>query len=346
MEDLRLVQQQAGAILDATTKVPLSFNSDREIETTLANGVALSDRSHWGLLQIKGEDRLRYLHNQSTNDFEKLSIGQGCETVFVTSTARTIDLATAYLTEDSVLVLISPNRREELFRWLDRFIFPFDKVELKDISAEFAIFNLIGTQSSNLLAKLDIHNFRDRADFCHELVKFNDITVRLAVGNGLILPGYTILVPQENAAELWTQLTAAGAIPFGEKVWEQLRIQQGRPKPDWEITEDYNPLEAGLWHTISFEKGCYIGQETIARLNTYKGVKQKLWGLKLDRSIAPGTPITVENNRVGILTSCTKTADGILGLGYIRTKAGDIGLKVRVGEATGEVIALPYLHHE
>ena len=73
-----------------------------------------------------------------------------------------------------------------------------------------------------------------------------------------------------------------------------MRIQQGRPKSDRELTEDYNPLEAGLWQTISFEKGCYIGQETIARLNTYKGVKQKLWGIKLDRSVSPQTPIFVD----------------------------------------------------
>jgi folate-binding protein YgfZ len=265
--------------------------------------LTIYDRSDWGLLQIKGEGRLRYLHNQSTNNFESLSVGKGCETVFVTSTARTIDLTTAYVTEDAVLVLISPNRREELFKWLDKFIFPFDKVELKDISAEFAVFNLIGIQSSDLLEKFGIENWKDRSLYSHELVEFDGITARFAVGNGLAISGYTIIVSQENREKLWTQLTTAGAIPVDEDAWEQLRIQQGRPKPDRELTEDYNPLEAGLWHTLSFEKGCYIGQETIARLNTYKGVKQKLWGIKLDRSIDPGTSITVEDNKVGILTT-------------------------------------------
>jgi tRNA-modifying protein YgfZ len=308
--------------------------------------LTIYDRSHWGLLQIKGEDRLRYLHNQSTNNFERLSVGEGCETVFVTSTARTIDLATTYITEDAVLVLVSTNRREALFKWLDKFIFPFDRVELKDVSADFAVFNLIGIESSNLLEQFGIENLPDRSLYSHELVKFDGIAARLAVGSGLTVPGYTIIVSQENGENLWTKLTTAGAITIDENAWEQLRIQQGRPKPDRELTEDYNPLEAGLWHTISFEKGCYIGQETIARLNTYKGVKQKLWGIKLDRSIEPGTFITVEDNKVGVLTSCTKTPEGSLGLGYIRTKAGGVGLKVRVGEATGEVIDLPYLHHE
>jgi hypothetical protein len=343
MDDLRIVQQQAGGILDDATNIPLRFKTNQSISE---DEVALYDRSHWGLLQIKGEDRLRYLHNQSTNDFEKLSIGEGCETVFVTSTARTIDLGTAYVTEDAVIILISANRRADLFKWLDKFIFPFDKVQLTDISEEFAVFNLIGSQSSNLLKTLNIQNLGDRINNHHQLITVDDIEFRLAVGNGLAIPGYTIIVARQHATELWTKLTNSGAIPIGEDIWEQWRIQQGRPKPDSELTEDYNPLEAGLWHTLSFEKGCYIGQETIARLNTYKGVKQKLWGIKLDKSIAPGTPITVEDSKVGVLTSCTQTSEGILGLGYIRTKAGDIGLQVSVGEATGKVIDLPYLNHQ
>ena len=86
-------------------------------------GVAVCDRSHWGRIQVSEGDRIRFLHNQSTNDFQRLKPGQGCDTVFVTSTARTIDLATAYVMEDAVLLLVSPNRREKLMKWLDQYIF-------------------------------------------------------------------------------------------------------------------------------------------------------------------------------------------------------------------------------
>ncbi|MGD1921868.1 MAG: YgfZ/GcvT domain-containing protein, partial [Pleurocapsa sp.] len=120
----------------------------------------------------------------------------------------------------------------------------------------------------------------------------------------------------------------------------------GRPKSDFELTEDYNPLEAGLWQTISFEKGCYIGQETIARLNTYNGVKQKLWGIKLDRSVTTQTPIMIENKKVGVLTSYTNTDKGNYGLGYVRTKAGGAGLQVQVGEAKGELVSVPFITHK
>lgn len=132
---------------------------------------------------------------------------------------------------------------------------------------------------------------------------------------------------------------------MGDRVWEQLRIEQGRPTPDHELTDDYNPLEAGLWQTISFEKGCYIGQETIARLNTYKGVKQQLWGIRLQAPVEPGTVVMLGEEKVGKLTSFTQTAQGAFGLAYIRTKAGGVGLKVLLGEVEGEIVDVPFLIH-
>jgi hypothetical protein len=159
----------------------------------------------------------------------------------------------------------------------------------------------------------------------------------------LATPGYTLIVPADGAATVWSKLIETEAIPLSDRVWEQLRIQQGRPVPERELTEDYNPLEAGLWHTLSFNKGCYIGQETIARLNTYKGVKQYLWGIRLNTPAEPGSVITVGEEKVGKLTSYTDTENGPFGLGYIRTKAGGAGLQVQVGETTGEVVDVPFL---
>ncbi len=180
----------------------------------------------------------------------------------------------------------------------------------------------------------------------HQLLTVNDLEVRVAIGNGLGLPGYTLIAAAPDGAKLWETLTEAGATPMGDRVWQELRIAQGRPFPDCELTEDYNPLEAGLWKTISFNKGCYIGQETIARLNTYKGVKQRLWGIRLQAPAQPGTIITVDDDKVGKLTSVTETDSGIFGLAYIRTKAGGIGLKVKVGDIEGEIVDVPFLTHE
>jgi folate-binding protein YgfZ len=348
IQELRDLQLKNGAIFESVfdVAIPVSFGNDAAAIQAARQGVAVVDLSHWGLLKISGDDRLRYLHNQSTNDFQKLKPGQGCDTVFVTSTARTLDLATAYVTEDAVLILVSPNRRQPLMEWLDRYIFPMDRVELKDISNEAAIFSLIGFKSDTLLKALSDEIPIDETYASHHEQQLEGINLRLAIGNGLVLPGYTLIISANNAARLWQALTEAGAIPMGDRVWEQLRIQQGRPMPDCELTEDYNPLEVGLWQAISFDKGCYIGQETIARLNTYKGVKQQLWGIHLSAYVEPGTTVTVEDEKVGKLTSISETEQGVFGLAYIRTKAGGVGLKVQVGEVEGEVIEVPFLTHD
>lgn len=342
---LKEVQAAAGAIFDEAG-VALSFNNDEEALGAVENGVAICDRSNWGVIKITGSDRLRYLHNQSTNDFEKLKPGEGCDTVFVTSTARTLDLATAYATEDAVIILVSPHRCQQLLAWLDKFIFPFDKVELENISQKYAVFSLIGVESNNLLSKLFVDEIPNSESGKHKTLNISDIPVLVAVGSGLVTPGYTLILKQEHSAKIWSELVNNGGIPIGDRLWESLRIQQGRPKSDFELTEDYNPLEAGLWQTISFEKGCYIGQETIARLNTYNGVKQKLWGIKLDQPVALQTPITIEDKKVGVLTSYTNTDKSHYGLGYVRTKAGGEGSQVQVGEAKGKLVSVPFITHK
>ncbi|NJK40436.1 MAG: folate-binding protein YgfZ [Acaryochloridaceae cyanobacterium SU_2_1] len=301
-------------------------------------------RSHWGRLEFQDQDRLAFLHNQSTNAFKTLQPGQGCETVFVTATARTIDLATAYITEDSVLVVVSPHRRQQLLDWCDRYIFFGDKVKITDVTTSTATFSLIGPQSAALLNRLGLATLPEMPH-SHQLALINDQPLRLAQGSGLVTPGFTLILDQAHAADLWQTLTEQGACPLGEQVWQQLRIRQGRPQPESELTEDYNPLEVGLWQSISFDKGCYIGQETIARLNTYQGVKQRLWGVQLSQGVDPGTVMRVADQKVGLLTSCVATPQGWFGLGYVKTKAGGAGTEVSLADQRGQLLDLPFVTH-
>ncbi|WP_414541767.1 YgfZ/GcvT domain-containing protein [Nostoc sp. CCY0012] len=317
--------QDATAIQAATTKV------------------AVCDRSFWGRIRVSDVDRIRFLHNQSTNDFQSRKPGQGCDTVMVSSTARTIDLVTAYILEDAVLLLVSPSRRESLIQWLDRYIFFADKVQLTDVTDDTATFSLIGPESDAVIKHLGAGAIIGQPDGNH-LVLDNQVIV--AVGSGLATPGYTLILPVAEKEKLWQQIIELGVVELSDRAWDTLRILQGRPAPDAELTDDYNPLEVGLWQTISFNKGCYIGQETIARLNTYKGVKQYLWGIRLNAPATVGSAIAIQDEKVGKLTSYTETTDGYFGLGYIRSKVGGVGLKVQVGETEGEVVDIPFVSHQ
>ena len=335
----RDLQTAQGAEFDLPQKPPLSFGNDAAALAAVTTGVVLVDRSHWGILEMTGADRLRFIHNQTTNAFTQRQPGEGCDTVFVTSTARTLDLATVYLTEETLWIVTSPGQDQPLLDWMDRYIFPADKVHLANRSGEMGIFSLIGPSSHGLVQSLGAALFPESPYGQHQFLA--DLGWWVAVGSGLGWPGYTLFGPMAHAAEVWQRCCQAGAIPAGERLWEQWRIQQGRPIPGAELTDEVNPLEAGLWHTLSFDKGCYIGQETIARLNTYRGVKQQLWGLRLSQWAEPGEPLVLGEEKVGRITSVVDTETGVLGLGYLRTKAGGAGLTVTVGSATAQVVDVP-----
>ncbi|MFQ3616534.1 MAG: folate-binding protein [Cyanobacteriota bacterium] len=315
--------------------------------TAARNGAVVYDASNWGRILVSDGDRLRFLHNQTTNTFQTRQPGEGCDTVFVTSTGRTIDLATAYVLEDSVLLLVSPSRREFLMNWLDRFIFFADKVKLADMTSETVTLVLIGPESDRLLETLGAGDRLGQSYGSHAVYPIAGTEVRVAVGSGLGLPGYTLIAPGAAANALQTALQTAGATRLEDAAWERLRIEQGRPMPDHELTEDYNPLEAGLWHTISLNKGCYIGQETIARLHTYRGVKQQLWGVQFQAAAPQDAVLTSGEEKVGHLTSQVETESGAVGLAYIRTKAIEAGVgTVQAGNVKGTLVPLPFLSHE
>ncbi|NBD15688.1 MAG: folate-binding protein [Cyanobacteria bacterium] len=322
------------------------MNRHSEQKQIARQQVGIYKHTHSGIIALTGEDCLQFLHNQTTNEIKSLKPGQGCQAVFVNATGRTLDLATVYVTEETVLLLLSAKRTQFLMEWLDRYLFPMDRVTLNNVSESYTIYTLMGEKSPALMEKLGIETTLEQSFATHQMTTIHEMPVRLAVGTEIALPGYTLIVASENASALQDTLTNTGAVPISETAWDELSLEQGRPLPDYELTEDYNPLEAGLWEAISFDKGCYIGQETIARLNTYQGVKQRLWGLRLSQRVDPDTPITLDGKKVGKLTRVLETEEGVKGLGYIRTKAGGEGLKVAIGDAEAEVIAVPFLTHQ
>ena len=306
------------------------------------------DRSHWGRIRLTGADRVRFLHNQTTNSIEQLSAGEGCHSVFVTSTGRTIDLATVYAFADSLFVVVSPGMSQQIYDWMDKYIFFSDKVTLTDEGEETFLFTVIGEGCDELARSLGAEVLIGQTAFTHRAIVLasSENNIQIACDAELAIPGYTLWGPTAQADAVRQAILSAGTTTGTDQQWENLRIQQGRPAPGKELTDDDNPLEAGLWHSISFEKGCYIGQETIARLNTYKGVKKRLWGLAIDQPVLAGADILLAGKAVGKLTSITETEAGFFGLGYLRTKAGGEGSEVEIEGAKAKVRAVPFVRHE
>jgi tRNA-modifying protein YgfZ len=302
------------------------------------SGMAIYNQGHWGRISVSDQHRLDFLHNQSTNGFKLLKPGAVCDTTFLTSTARTLDLATALILDEEVLLLVSPGMADKLIAFLDRFIFFADRVKLTDISLRTTTFCLIGPDVAAVLKSLGIE--LPESGFLN--AEIANVAVKVVAGTGLALPGCRLVLSVESASQVWDTLATHAKI-LDDAGYDRLRIEQGRPMPGFELTEDYNPLDAGLWNTISFNKGCYIGQETIARLDTYNGVKLNLWGVKLDRAVALGSVVMAEDQKIGTITSLYELEDGrAIALAYVKTKAGGEGLEVTVDSQVSRLMDLPF----
>lgn len=310
------------------------------------NSTILFDRSNWGHISLTGADRVRFLHNQTTQNIQQLSPGQGAHTVFVTSTGRTIDLAAAYLQADAIHLIVSPNMAAQLYDWMDRYIFFSDKVTLNNESDRTFTFTLLGDRAGEIVTELGASTLPEKPKFGHQTTSIAGVEISIAANSDLALPGYTLWGELAQKETIQQAIAATSATTGTPEQWEDLRIRQGRPMPNQELTEDDNPLEAGLWHSVSFEKGCYIGQETIARLHTYKGVKKRLWGLQLEQPVPVGATVQLEDNKIGKVTSLTTYQDNPFALAYIRTKAGGEGLAVAVDSVEAQVVPLPFVTHE
>ncbi len=320
------------------------YDEDEAARQAYGSGVALLDRSQWGLIRLTGSTRHTFLHNQTTADFQRAVPGSTVEAVVLTGTARIVDWVRALVTEEAIWLITSPERRAVLLDWFPRFVFFMDDVQFSDESERWGQIALLGPESGKLLAQMGGEALVGQPDGQHAEFTLAGIAgVRVVVGAGLMGQGYTLLIPAEGVEAVRGALRQAGAEPMSEALWDELRVAQGRPVADRELTEAYNPLEAGLWSTVSFAKGCYIGQEIVARLDTYQKLKQQLWGLRLSEPVEAGAEVTLDGKAVGTVTSVADAPDGPLALAYLRTSAGHPGKTVEIGSATASVVDLPLI---
>ncbi|KAJ9513136.1 hypothetical protein QJQ45_029381, partial [Haematococcus lacustris] len=348
--DIKSVKQELGAVFN-DAGIALTYGNARQaVAAAVDSGVALVDRSHWGRLRVTGEGRLSFLHNQSTNQFmANTRAGQGRDTVFVTATARVLDLATALINESSVLLLVSPDSRQRLLQRFDKYIFPADKVQVQDVTERCAMLTLVGPEAEVVLREVAGASLTvlGQPYGTHQLVGFKGAPLVVAVGCGLHFPGYTLIVDEAQAGELFGLLASKGCVLMGEEEWEVARLLSGRPAVGMELGEEVNPLEAGLHHAVSLDKGCYIGQETLSKLTNLNGVKQQLVSLTLSGPVEPGCDIeSDEGVRLGRVTSVATTPDGQhIALGFMKCKSKGqqvevAGAKVRVG-LTQATVGIP-----
>lgn len=271
--------------------------------------VNLQDR---GRLLLTDRDRLALIQRMSTNDLNKLQAGFAMPTILTTPVGRIIDLLTLVHDGEQVWAITGSGRGEQIRTYLQRNIFFNDRLKIADVSGTTGLYALYGTDAAQQLAAL-LPQVAELAE--NQFVKVDDLYI-LSV-KPLAGAGFWLFGEQAALNRLLDQLKAAGIAEATPADIEPLRIEAGYPAAQAELTEDYIPLEAGLWDAVSFSKGCYTGQEIIARMESRGKLAKMLVRLAFAAPLPAGTPLFAENEKVGTVTS----AAAQVGLGYVKTAA-------------------------
>ena len=228
-----------------------------------------------------------------------------------------------------------------LLRHLRGQIFFMDKVRITDLSPQFARLRIMGAQAGRVLAAAGC----DGAALAGEAWREDAGVIALAQA-GFDVPGFELLVPVDRLDAFTSALRGAGAVQLGDDVsYTARRVELGRPAAGAELTDEYNPLEAGLAWACADNKGCYTGQEIIARQVTYDKVTRTLVGLRSTTLLAPGTAVSAEGREVGVVTSAalSPALNAPLALAIVRRPHNATGTALSAGNQPAQVVDLPFV---
>lgn len=308
----------------------------------LIGACGLLDRSERGKLALTGGDAKSFLAGQVTNDIEGLAAGSGCYAAFLTHKGKMLGDLRVLAVDDGgentpELQLDTERARlQALFDMIRRFKIGYD-VELHKRTVQRGLLSLIGPDARAVAgAPADL----PAAEHAHAPGTVGAAAVRFIVTDG----GVDVLCQADDTESVRAALLAAGATPVSEAAAEIVRVERGRPRYGPDLDDATIPQEAGLnERAVSFTKGCYVGQETVARL-FYRGKPNRhLRGLRLTEPAPSGTELHLGERLVGrIGSSVVSPALGPIALALVRREAA-IGDTLAVdGGSSAEVVELPF----
>jgi tRNA-modifying protein YgfZ len=308
----------------------------------------LLDHSNRGKLLFAGPDAAEYLQGQLTNDIEALEPGEGCYSALLDRKGHMqADMRVLHCSAATFPRIPRISRSGSLFfvdteaeglgaarRHLEMYKIGRE-VEMADLTDDLAILSLIGPRSAEVARTPPL------PEHAYEAASVDGVEC-LAAGTR---DGIDLIAPVGDIERLRTALVAAGANEVDAEAAEILRVESGAPRFGAEMGTRTMPAEAGIVEAaVSFTKGCYIGQETVARLH-YKGRPNRLLrGLKLDAPVEPGASLLLGEKEVGSVgTACVSPAYGPIALAIVRREAEpDVELTVGEDGVKARVVDLPF----
>ncbi|MGH7410321.1 MAG: aminomethyltransferase family protein, partial [Candidatus Methylomirabilis sp.] len=315
--------------------------------------VGLFDQSYRGTLELSGKDRTRFLNGMVTNDLRPLKTGDGLYAAMLTTHGKLIADMRIYAIEDAYWLDLHDELIPKVRQTLERHLIA-DQVEIRDRSAEFVPLALQGPTSAELLARLGIEGAKRLAAYQHLDGVIVDTSVRVIRASETGEEGFVIMAPVGAAFTVWQAFLQAGhgdrLRPVGMEALNLLRIEAGIPWYGFDMDETNLLQEAGLERAASFSKGCYIGQETVARIAHRGHVNWHLVGLLIEGEEVPGlgTKLFLDQREVGRITSAVRSPALArpIALGYARRERREPGtileLRTPRGATTAKITPLPF----
>ena len=336
-------------------KIINNFDTIEKEINSVYEGVGLRDISHYGIIELKGKDALDYLHRIGTNAVKDLPKEGIAQTILTNEKGRIIDKGTLINFEDYQLLIVSSKQKMKVFSWLNKYIIT-DDVKPADANEKYSLLELIGPQADSFVTLIcgnTVNSIKPNSFKIFSTEGMIFFLLKMTDKNGNM--HFWILADHLNARKIIDYLVEnKGPFNFnliGEEAYNLYRIEQGIPIAPNELNDLYNPHEARINDLIDSNKGCYIGQEVIARLDTYDKVQKYLMGVVLSSSETVGTTADLyfENNEAGVLTSTAYSfkLKKQIGLAYVRRAYCDEGKKLMIKNENGNsveatVVNLPF----
>ena len=319
--------------------MPVSTSAPERIATEYAaarEGAALALLDDRGVLAVTGPQRQKFLHNMLSNDVASLAPGQGALASLMDVKGHLLALMRVLVTENAVLLELPQQRLAKVNETLLFYKVgaPVRFEERKDV-----VLAVLGPRAKAVLAAPELPN---EAHLAREI---GGAPARIARASDLPAGGFVVHVAPDHVASVRQALSDAGAVPIARETFDVLRIEDGRPWYGADVTEDHLLHETGLlreYHSSS--KGCYVGQEVVARLEGRGGnVNKLLRGLRLEAAAARGDVVRREGKDVGTITSAGVSPRlGAIALAYLHRSAFEPGTLVDVGGRPATVVAPPF----
>ena len=283
---------------------------------------------------LKGPDAAALLHGQLSNDIESLTPGHGCEAGLLTQKGKLLGIVRVLNTAADEYSLDTDRvSLQALFDQLRKASIGH-KAELIKATLETAQLSLIGPTAASVVGAADL-----TAEYDNRSALIGGTRARIVAS----FSGFDVIVPSESIDGATTALLAAGAQLGDESAAECLRVEAGHPRWGIDLDDSTIPQEADLNHRlVSFTKGCYVGQETVARLYYRGSPNRTLRGLLLSHPVQPGTRLTLDDKEVGSVGSVSApVGDAVIALAMVRNSA-EPGRLLNAGGAEAEVVELPF----